>query len=979
MVVKKNIIKKVTNKTIQLKTVKSKSNFFIVGIGASAGGLEALNLFFDNVPNNSGIAYIIVQHLDPKHKSFLSEIITKHTKMNVCEIIDGLEVKPNHVYTIPPNNKLIIKDGILLLSKITESRRKSRLINTFFNSLAEDQEKNAIGIILSGNGNDGTEGIGKIKLASGLTLVQDLKTAKFKPMPENVIKTKAYDAILKPAQMPAYILNYKPKIVSTSLNKVEQTAPTENQLKTIFHLIHHQTGYDFSRYKINTILRRIQKRTSIHQIFNIEDYILFLKNNPTEIEELFNDFLIGVTTFFRDKEVFDTITTKVITHLIANSQEKNELRIWVCGCSTGEEAYSLAILLNEVLDKKKLNIKVTIFATDIDKKAIKIARAGFYPFNSTTNISPERLLKHFVIKENGYQLKKEIREMVVFAIHNVINDPPFSKLDMITCRNLLIYLSSELQKKIIPIFHYSLNKNGILLLGTSESIGEYESSFSVFDAKIKIYNKKTDNITRKYNTLHDFTYNKSELTTARINNTMINKKINISLLTEKILLDNYAPPSVIIDKKNKSLYFSGNISQYLEVPIGEANLNILEFAKRGLKLNLEAAIKKARATNAIVETNNIDIKVNNHYQTINLIVKPILLKEKDLGVLMIIFETADRTKSIALQSESKPNASKKINPSSLEKELEITRNNLQTVIDELKNTNEDLQITNEEFQSSNEELQSTNEELETSREELQSVNEELITVNSELSTKIEQLSQANDDLDNLLSSIEIATVFLDRNLNIKRFTPAATKIFNLIPTDIDRPVTHLTGNLLYKGLATDVIHALKTLATKAAEVQAIDGTWYNMRILPYRTSENIIEGVLVTFIDITDQKKNEYKLKKVNESLNMILERLPIVPYICLTIPKLNITYVGKNSEKVMGFLPEQFTKKIAFWLSRIHPSDKRKITTSFLNVAKKGTLEVPFRWKCSDGKYKNFVNYITYVISENKNENYIVGVWQEK
>jgi two-component system CheB/CheR fusion protein len=460
---------------------------------------------------------------------------------------------------------------------------------------------------------------------------------------------------------------------------------------------------------------------------------------------------------------------------------------------------------------------------------------------------------------------------------------------------------------------------------------------------------------------------------------MIDKKINISLLTEKILLDNYAPPSVIIDKKNKALYFTGNTSQYLEPPTGEANLNILEMAKRGLKVNLEAAVKKARATNAIVETNNIDIKVNNHYQTINLIVKPILLKEKDLGVLMIIFETADRTKSIALQSESKPNASKKINPSSLEKELEITRNNLQTVIDELKNTNEDLQITNEEFQSSNEELQSTNEELETSREELQSVNEELITVNSELSTKIEQLSQANDDLDNLLSSIEIATVFLDRNLNIKRFTPAATKIFNLIPTDIDRPVTHLTGNLLYKGLSTDVIHALKTLATKAAEVQAIDGTWYNMRILPYRTSENIIEGVLVTFIDITDQKKNEYKLKKVNESLNMILERLPIVPYICLTIPKLNITYVGKNSEKVMGFLPEKFTKKTAFWFSRIHPSDKKKITTSFLNVEKKGTLEVPFRWKCSDGKYKNFVNYITYVISENKNENYIVGVWQEK
>jgi two-component system CheB/CheR fusion protein len=553
-------------------------------------------------------------------------------------------------------------------------------------------------------------------------------------------------------------------------------------------------------------------------------------------------------------------------------------------------------------------------------------------------------------------------------------------MDMITCRNLLIYLNSDLQKKIIPIFHYSLNNDGALILGKSESLGDFENSFSIFDSKLKIYNKKSISIPLKYNAIQNLQFiDKNNYSIEKAKTTMSSKKINMSSITDKILLENYAPPSIIVDEKNNAIYYSGNTSQYIESPIGETNLNIIDNAKRGLKSHLELAIQKARASNQLVEIKNIDIKVNNHFKTINLLIKPIFLKEKELSALMVIFENADKLQSSDDINKPIIKDSNKASATAIEKELKITRDHLQTLIDELKTSNEDLQITNEEYQSSNEELQSANEELETSREELQSVNEELITVNTELSEKIEQLSQANDDLDNLLSSTELATVFLDRKLNIKRFTPAATKIFNLIPTDIDRPVTHLSSNILYKALAEDVKQVLKTLIIKSVEVQAIDKTWYYMRILPYRTAENIIEGVLITFIDITTQKKTENKLKNVNENLNMVIDHLPIVPYTCVASNNIKITYVGASSEKVMGFLPDQFINKNTFWINRVHPADRKKIKLLYATIGKKGTMQITFRWKCSDGKYKHFLNYVKHIFSENKNESYIVGMWHEK
>ncbi|OFY84204.1 MAG: hypothetical protein A3F72_14345 [Bacteroidetes bacterium RIFCSPLOWO2_12_FULL_35_15] len=979
-VASKKSISKNSITPITKASVKTENDFFIVGIGASAGGLEALKKFFDNTSSYSGIAFIIIQHLDPTHKSLLSELIAEHTRMKVSEITAGLKVKPNCVYIIPPNKDLEIFNGELVISIPSKTRASRRPIDMFFHSLAEDQKDKAIGIILSGTGTDGTIGLKEIKAEGGISIAQEPHSAQFAGMPESAIAAKTADYILSPEKMPEKLMQYVKKRKNNLIGTLQESLiPVESQIKKIFLIIRNQTGYDFSNYKSNTIIRRITKRIALNQIDSIQDYIDFLQGNPTEVENLYKDFLIGVTSFFRDTEVFESLEKNTIPYLLQMSMEKQELRIWVCGCSTGEEAYSIAILLKEALVKNKQYLKINIFASDIDKDSIEFARSGTYSESVLPSISPERLARHFVKKENGYQLKKDIREMIVFAQHNVIKDPPFSKMDMISCRNLLIYMNSDLQKKIISTFHYSLNNEGILLLGTSESIGEYADLFEDFDQKSKIFKKKRDLNTRKPSSDFELPFIKHQPVLSASTDTFSNKKkANVSGLTERILLESYAPPSVIIDKNNDALYFSGNTGLYLEPPSGEARLNIVEMAKKGLKRPLESAIRDARSEKKQVLVEGIDVKVNDHFNTINLVIKHVLTKEIDQGTLIIIFETNVASKKINSKKVTNLPARRKLKVGDLEKELKITREHLQIAINELETSNEDLQTTNEEFQSSNEELQSTNEELETSREELQSVNEELITVNNELQNKISQLTQANDDLNNLLRSIEVATVFLDRNLKIKRFTPTATKIFNLIPSDIDRPVTHLSSNLVYKALADDVKNALKTLSVKSADVHALDGTWYHMRIIPYRTAENIIEGVLVTFVDITDQKSVEQTLKKTNEHLNLIMENLPAVPYTCVADPEIRISFVGKSCEKVTGFLPEQFTSKISFWLNRIHPSDKKKTLAAIKNISKKGSLEQPFRWKCSDGKYKTFINYIRFAAAESGRPAYIVGVWQE-
>ncbi len=956
---------------------KIENDFFIVGMGASAGGLEAFISFFDQMAPDTGLSFVVVQHLDPDHQSMLSEIIARHTKMTVTEIQDGTRVVPNVVYIIPPNKILKIFHQTLELSPLLKDRTHSKPIDTFFKSLAIDLKSRAIGIVLSGTGSEGAAGLQDIIAEGGLAIVQDPTTAQFSGMPENAIEAKVADYVLSPEAMPKKLLEYTTK---RSQNIVFITSHldtlTENQLKKICLIIRDQTGYDFLHYKSNTVVRRVNKRVTLHQLNSYDAYIDLLEKDPEEVVKLYREFLIGVTSFFRDKEVFNCIENNVIPYLLNKCVEKQEVRIWVCACSTGEEAYSIAILFKEALEKNKQHIKVVIFASDLDENAIEFARNGLYPDSIWADITPERVSRFFLKKEHKYQIKKEIREMVVFAHHNVIKDPPFSKMDLITCRNLLIYLDSELQKKIIPTFHFRLNDDGILILGTSESIGDYGDLFSVFEENQKIF-KKNNNIYRKESLFYQLPPIERQAGSNELpQNFTSRKKPDFSNTSDKILLDQYAPPSVIIDKNNDAIYFSGNTGLFLEPPSGVPRFNILDMAKKGLGVYLGNALKKARKNNFETRITGIEILVNDQFHCLDLIVKPLNSKEYELGTLMVIFEPIKKVVSKGSKVASNTLPSKRA-MHEVERELKITREHLQTAIHELEISNEDRMTAFEEHQLSNEELQSTVEELETSREELQSVNEEMITVNNELTYKIEQLSQANNDLNNLLRSIEVVTLYLDPELKIKRFTGAASKIFNLIPSDIDRPITQLSSNLVYNTLADDVKFALKTLSVKSIEVNTTDGKWYNMRIIPYRTAENIIEGVLVTLVDINEQKTIEKKAEKISTHLNLMADNFPAIPYSCTLKPTLNIDFVGENCEKVTGFLPEQFMGNTDFWFSRVHPGDRKKMLDALHNSSKKGVTKHKFRLHCADGHYKNFVNTFRFTAADSDKPDYILGLWQ--
>ncbi len=964
----------------EVKNQQNQKHFYTVGIGTSAGGLNALELFFKHLTNASNLCFIVIQHLDRSRKSILAELLAKKVKIPVQEIEHGLKSSANCIYVLPSNKQLKIKNGVFHLKDIGNTKLSGGIIDSFFKSLATDQKEKSIGILLSGMGHDGTIGLKEIKKMGGMSIVQDPETAQFDDMPDNAIVSKLADHILKPEKMSAHLLQYMSYRNLNLFNLLsEKNLPTANELSVIFQIIRRHTAYDFSNYKSNTIIRRLVKRMAINQIDSIDAYIELLKTDVGEIEKLYNDFLIGVTNFFRDQDVFHNLENKIIPELVTQTSDKQNLRIWVCGCSTGEEAYSLAILLNEALAKNSRQINVTIFASDIDYQAIKFARNATYKENALAQIDAKRLKLFFIRKEEGYQLKKEIREMVVFSHHNVIKDPPFSKMDMISCRNLLIYLNSNLQKKIIPMFHYSLNNHGILLLGKSESIGDYEDLYTKQDSKLKIYKKTIplDKTTKHSHYIVPFLDN--TFSSMSHESTHIKKTSkDISSLSEKTLLEKYAPASLTIDKNNTIIYFSGNNEPYLSFSKGLASLNILTLIKREFKPKLQSTILKARSSNSEIETGKIDIELNNRLELVNIIVKPISSNSEDTGAMMIIFEHSQKFKKEESVTTTKLKKLPKPKITELERELNITREHLQTAISELETSNDHLQTTNEEYQSANEELQSANEELETSREELQSVNEELLTVNTELSRKIELLSQANDDLNNLLSSIEVATIFLDRDLNIKRFNPSATKIFNLIPSDIDRPVTHLSSNISYKNLIKDVNDSLKTLSINTADVKSIEGVWYNMRIVPYRTEDNIIEGVLISFIDISKQKSFEAELNKMNNQLDIITKSRHVIPFTISLETEYKILFVGDLCEKEMGFLPEQFIQKTSFWINRIHPDDRKKMQDEISDIVKNDISDNIFRWKCADGKYKQFSSYMKYIKPDKITQAYIVGFWKE-
>ena len=865
--------------------VKLKQDFPIVGIGASAGGLAAFEAFFSGMPADidPGMAFVLVQHLAPDHKSILTDLIRRYTRMQVFEVEDGMTVQPNCAYIIPPNRDMAFLNGTLHLLEPSAPRGQRLPIDFFFRSLAQDQRERAIGIVLSGTGSDGTQGVRAIKGEGGMVMAQNPSSTEYDGMPVNAIATGMVDYELPPAEMPAQLIAYVAHAFGRPTPPGTAPAPkAENALKKTFILLRAKTGHDFSQYKPSTVQRRIERRMAVHQIETIDTYVRYLQQTPTEVEALFRDLLIGVTNFFRDQEAFKALEEQIIPKLFA---DKPAIRVWSPGCSTGEEAYSIAILLAERMETLKRRFNVQIFATDIDSRSIAKARAGFYPANITADISPERLARFFTAEPDGsaYRIHKAIRDMLVFSEQDVIKDPPFSKLDLISCRNLLIYMGGELQKKLIPLFHYALNPGGFLFLGTSETVGDFGDLFATLDRKSNLYQRKEDFHGAQRAALGRVLQPRWAMDTTltrAVGKTVSHGKLSLHELTEKAILQQVVPAGALVNGRGDILYLHGRTGLYLELAPGEIGINnILKMAREGLQHDLTAALHKAASTREVVRCPGLRVKTNGTFTTVNLTVRPIAAAPDPMPEAPLYLVTLEemppldpeQAQQAAMQTTAgadDPDSDARI--ATLKQELRAKEEYLQAANEELETSNEELKSSNEEMQSVNEELQSTNEELETSKEELQSINEELATVNTELQTKVVDLSRANNDMNNLLAGTGIGTIFVDRQLRILRFTPTVTRIINLILSDVGRPVTHLVSNLVgYDRLPADAQAVLDTLVSKEMDVQTKEGKWYTLRIQPYRTLDNVIEGAVITFVDITEMKKMQDELRKANDLLRL--------------------------------------------------------------------------------------------------------------
>jgi two-component system CheB/CheR fusion protein len=860
----------------------------IVGIGASAGGLAAFEAFFSGLPadRDPGMAFVLVQHLAPDHKSVLTELIRRYTRMQVFEVEDGMRVLPNCAYIIPPNYDMAFLDGALHLLEPVAPRGQRLPIDYFFQSLADDQRELAIGIVLSGTGSDGTLGVRAIKGVGGMVMAQSTASSEFDGMPHSAIATGLVDYQLAPSEMAAQLMAYAAHAFGKLRRSGIPTAPNaESALKKIFVLLRAQTGHDFSQYKPSTIYRRIERRMAVHQVDTIETYVKYLQQTPAEIEALFRDLLIGVTNFFRDPEAFAMLEADVIPKLFAGKAPGSDVRVWCTGCSTGEEAYSLAMLLVEGMEALKQSFTLQVFATDIDSRAIAAARIGLFTASIAADISPERLARFFTLEPGGqnYSIHKGIRDLLVFSEQDVIKDPPFSKLDLISCRNLLIYLDADLQKRLIPLFHFALKPGGMLFLGSSEGVGDFDSLFNVLDRKAKLYQRKADPLGSQRATLNRFLAPVSGPTLSsplrgacRVASPA---KLPLRELMEQALLRHIAPASALVSASGDIVYLHGRTGLFLEPRAGETGIqNILRMAREGLRPALSTALHNAVTATATSFAPHIRVKTNGHHTWVNVSVHPVTTSSAgesdapDAPLFLVMLEQAPEPAAGPAPDHNSagipPDAQARI--AALTQELRAKDEYLQSTHEELESSNEELKSSNEEMQSVNEELQSTNEELETSKEELQSVNEELATVNNELQTKVVDLSRANNDMNNLLAGTGVGTVFVDFQLCILRFTPAASRIINLIVSDVGRPVSHIASNLVgYSSLVADIKSVLANLVPIEHEVQTPEGQWYTLRIQPYRTLDNVIEGAVISFVDITGTVRVREELHKANDLLRL--------------------------------------------------------------------------------------------------------------
>ena len=856
-------------------------SFAIIGIGTSAGGLEALEHFLGHVPKGSGLAFVIVQHLDPTRKGIMPELLQRTTGMKVFQVKDRTLVQPNCVYVIPPNKDMSILHGVLHLLEPVSPRGLRLPIDFFLRSLAQDRQELSIGVILSGMGSDGTLGLRAIKEKGGVVLVQDPATAKFDGMPRSAIDSGLADIVAPVDELPGRILAY---LKRTPLPlKIEPVLEdkTRNALDKAIILLRTHTGHDFSLYKKNTFHRRIERRMGIHQIDKIADYVRYLQENPQELDLLFKELLIGVTSFFRDPAVWEALRNQVLPALIASRPDGHVLRAWVPGCSTGEEAYSLAMTFKEVVDKLKRRKKVTlqVFATDLDKEAINKARQGVYPANISADLTPKQLSRFFTTDEQGCRVTAEIRGMVTFAPQSIIMDPPFTKLDILSCRNLLIYLATEMQKKLIPLFHYSLTPGGVLLLGSAETVGTFTDLFVPLNHKLRIF-ERTRTALRSEPIEFPSSF-ASPLPDGPEPRTSRKSQPSLQSVADQLILEQYARPALLVDDKGNILYVSGRTGKYLEPALGKANWNIFVMAREGLRYELSTAFHKALEEKSSVAVHGVKVGTNGGKQFVDFTVRRLEEPESLRGLVLIIFTDVAGPPETTVPSRPGKVGKTPAGGARLEelrRKYESARMEAQTTREEMQTSQEELRSTNEEQQSTNEELQSANEELTTSKEEMQSLNEELQTVNAELQAKVDDLSRSSNDMKNLLNSTDIAILFLDNHLNVRRFTSQATKIIKLIPGDIGRPVTDLASDLLYPELTPDAREVLRKLGFSEKSVKTADGRWFTVRIMPYRTQDDRIDGLVITFADITVAKNLEIQLREKHDVLEKLFAKQSAKP-----------------------------------------------------------------------------------------------------
>ncbi len=844
----------------KVETAHAQTSFPIVGIGASAGGLEALEAFLANVPANSGMAFVIIQHLDPTRVGVLVELLQRGTDMRVFQVKDRMRVEANCVYVIPPNKDMSILHGTLHLLAPVAPRGLRLPIDFFLRALADDQQDKSIGVILSGMGSDGTLGLRAIKEKAGVAFVQEPASAKFDSMPHSAIEAGLADVVAPVEALPGKIMGYLQHSPLITKPAVTNDSMAESTLEKVVIVLRAQTGHDFSLYKKTTLNRRIERRMGLHQIKKVGTYVRYLQENPQEVELLFRELLIGVTNFFRDPEAWEQLQAEVLPAILNEHKSNHALRAWIPACSTGEEAYSLAILFKETMEQLKptRNLSLQIFATDLDQQAIARARTGIFPANIAADVSAKRLERFFVKVETGYQVAKSIREMIIFAPHNIIMDPPFTKLALLSCRNLLIYLTPELQKKLLPLFHYSLNPGGFLFLGSAETIGNFTDLFKPLAGKTRLYKRLAPTQTSE---LIEFptTFVAPQPSTR---NQPVMPLPNLQTLADELLLRKHSPAAVLTNHKGDILYTNGKTGKYLEPAAGKANWNIFVMVREGMNYELTSAFQKALRQKETVELKNLEVSSNGQQQVLNVTIEPLREQNALQGMVLVVF--TDVSTKLHPKTTGKQSSKSSVRVAELQQELENTSQEVQSIREEMQSSQEELKSANEEMQSTNEEMQSTNEELTTSKEELQSMNEEMHTVNQELQARLNELSRTNNDMKNLLDSTNIATLFLDDSLCVRRFTSETSKITRLIPGDVGRPITDIASALLYPELAEDAQAVLRTLAKIEKQITIPDGNWFTVRILSYRTLENRIDGVVITFSDITTSKKLEAELRARN-------------------------------------------------------------------------------------------------------------------